>query len=189
MDFSSVRWAVGHKFAKCVRVGHHEHRHILGGNSATVFVGDGKRDVVVLVIPFIPLRDGRLTLLDPYAPLISGVVQPDRAVFCLSHTVLTSAFSSSSATWAHPLGILVTPWYSLGIFTVFLVWVAIFFVGVVHLGVGGDVWSERRTLCLPSCGGSGFSCNFCMDLTSMFFWNEVKPAIVFVMVVFGWEVG
>ena len=83
MDFSSVHRAVGHKLAKRVRVGRHEYRHIFGRDSTTVFVGDGKRDVVVLVIPFVSFRDRRLILLDSYTPLIPGVIQPDRAVFCL----------------------------------------------------------------------------------------------------------
>ena len=154
-----------------------------------MFVGDGKRNVVVLVIPFVSFRDRRLTSLNPYAPLIPEVVQPDRAVFCLSHTITTLSSPSSLATWAHPLGILATLRYSLGIFTVFLIWVVVFFVGVVCFGVSSDVRGERRALHLPSCGGSGFSHNCFMDLVSMFIQNEVELVVVFVMVVFGWEVG
>ena len=63
MDFSSVRRTSRCEFAECVGIGCHEHRHIFGGDSATVFVGDAKRNVVVLVIPFVTFRDGRLTLL------------------------------------------------------------------------------------------------------------------------------
>ena len=189
MDFSSVCRAVGRKLAGCVRVGRHEYRHILGGDGATVFVGDGKRNVVVLVIPLVPFRDEGLTSLDPYAPLIPGVVQPNRAVFCFSHTILTLASPSSSATWAHPLGILATPRYSLSIFTIFLIWVVIFFVGVVCFIVGNDVRSERHALRLPSCSGNGFLRNCLMDLASMFLQNKVELVVVFVVMVFGWEVG
>ena len=189
VDLPCICRTIRRKFPERVRVGCHEHHHIFGGNSVSAFVRDAERNVIMLVILLVSFRDQRLTLLDPYTPLIPGVIQPGRAVFSFSHTIPTSASPSSSATWAHPLGILATAWYFLGIFTIFLIWVMVFFVGVVCFGVGDDVRSERRALRLPSCGNSGFSRNFCMDLPSMFCWNEVKLVVVFIMVIFRWEVG
>ena len=159
MDFSSVRRTVRREFSECIGIGCHEHRHVFGRDSTTVFVGDVEWNIIVLVIPLIPFRDRGLTSLDSYTPLIPQVVQPDRAVFCFSHTVSTSSSPPSSATWAHPLGILATSQYFLGIFTVFVIQVAVFFVGIVFFGVGSDVRSERYVLRLPSCNGSGFPCN------------------------------
>ena len=69
-----MRLAVKRKLAESVGIGCHEHRHILGGDGATVFVNDREWNVIVLVIPLIPVRDWRLTTLDPYTPLIPGVV-------------------------------------------------------------------------------------------------------------------
>src|ERR1700761_6963348 len=98
----------------------------------------------------------------------------------------TSSSPPSTMTWAHPLGIFAVSRYFLGIFTVFLVWVVVFLVGVV---VGDGVRSKRRILLLASCGNGCFPCNVLMHLTSMFRWNEVKLSVVLVVLIIGGEVG
>ena len=97
MDFSSVCRAVRCKLAESVGVGCHEHCHILGRNGATMLVDDGERNVIVLVILLIPIRDWGLTMLDSYTPLIPGMVQPDRAFLCFHHTLSTSSSPTFSA--------------------------------------------------------------------------------------------
>ena len=69
---TSVRRTGGRELAECVGVGCHEYRHILGGNGAAVFVGNAKRNIVVLVIPFVSYRDGRLTSLNPMLRCVQG---------------------------------------------------------------------------------------------------------------------
>ena len=78
--------------------------------------------------------------------------------------------------------------YFLSIFVVFLVGVAVFFVGVVVV-VRDNIQSDRRVLLLTSCGNGCPLCNVLMDLMSMFFWNEVKFAVVLIVEVFSGETG
>ena len=42
----------------------------------TVLVDDGERNIIVLVIPLVPIRDWGLTTLDSYTLLIPGVTIP-----------------------------------------------------------------------------------------------------------------
>ena len=86
-----------------------------------VLVGDVEGNVVVMVIYVKTTRDGGLwpgLSLDANQVHLPGMIHPDRACLCLSHTSSTFLLSFTLAM-THPFGNLAYLWYWHGIFVVF----------------------------------------------------------------------
>ena len=159
MNLAPLRWPIQCELPQCVRVGGHVNQNILGGDLSSLVVGDGEGDVCGAMVELEEVRDGRriVACLYPDQVCFPRMVESDRALFCISHTSLTSFLSSSAlTTQTHPLPLRLRRYFC-GIWVVFFVAVVMvndipgdradtFLVGLLHLlkDVAGNVLTFRR---------------------------------------------
>ena len=159
MNLTSLCWPIRCELPQCVRVGGHVNRNILGGDLSSLVIGDGEGDVCRTMVELEEVRDGRRTVacLYPDQLCLPRMVESDRALFCISHTSLTSSLSSSALTTrTHPLPLRLGRYFC-GIWVVFFVAVIVvndvpgdrsdtFLVGLLHLlkDVAGNVLTFQR---------------------------------------------